>query len=325
MVTFLAVALGWLLVALVVLDAFRTVLWSSQGAGPLTGAVTGFGRRLLPRLPGGGRVRSAVGPIAVLAIVGLWSLLLLVGFTLVFEGDPDAIRTASSDRPVGWSQRAYYVGYSLFTLGNGDLAPVTDAGRLTTVAISATGLFLITLSVTYVLPVISASVASRSFASGATSLGDTPQDVVLGAWDGERIRLDDQLRDLATQLSLLAEQQLAYPVLHLFNSPEPSASAPLAVARLDDVLTLLDGVDQRVAPTASPRRQLRAAVHAYVQTYGHPVGESGTPPALPATGPLAAGGVPLSDPAAYARQAAELDGHRADVRQIASAAGFEDL
>lgn len=323
MVTFLAVTLGWLLVLLVVVDAFRTVLWSSQGAGPLTGTITGLGRRLLPRIPGD-RARSAVGPLAIVAIVAVWSLLLLVGFTLVFEGDPDAIRTASTDRPVGWSQRAYFVGYSLFTLGNGDLAPVTDAGRLATVAISATGLFLITLSVTYVLPVISASVASRSFASGVQSLGDTPQDVVLGAWDGERVRLDHQLCDLATQLSLLAEQQLAYPVLHLFHSPEPSASAPLAVARVDDVLTLLDGLDGRVAPTKTSRRQLRAAVHAYVQTYGHPVGDSGTPPPLPDTQQLATGGIPLLDPVAYSRTAAELGAHRADVHHLARAATVHD-
>lgn len=268
MVSSLAVVTGWILVALVLADVFRTVLWSGQGAGPLTAAITGVGRRLLPRLSGHGRLRSAVGPLAVLLIVTVWSTLLLVGFTLVLEGDPDAIRTSSTEQPVDWFERAYYVGYSLFTLGNGDLAPVTDAGRLLTVAISATGLFLITLSVTYLLPVISASVASRSFASSAHSLGDTPEDVVLGAWDGDRIHLHDQLRDLASQLSLLAEQQLAYPVLHLFASSDPSTSAPLAVAHLDALLTLLDDVDPGVAPVRTPRRQLRAALESYRETSG---------------------------------------------------------
>lgn len=317
------VALGALLVVLVYVDVFRTVLWSGQGAGPLTGAVTGLGRRLLPHLPGGGRVRSAVGPIALLAIVALWSCLLLLGFTLLFELDPDAVRTSTTEQPVDWFERAYYVGYTLFTLGNGGIAPVTDAGRALTVAIAATGLVLITLSVTYLLPVISASVASRSFASSAQALGETPEDVVLGAWDGTRIRLEHQLRELAGQLSLLAEQQLAYPVLHLFLSSERSASAPVAVAHLDDVLTLLDGVDQRVAPITSSRRQLRAAIQAYVQTYGSDARAGQSAPPIPDTGRLAMDGIPLVQPTAYSLIAADLEEHRAAVQGLVQASGAE--
>lgn len=324
MSTFLAVAAGWLLVLAVLVDVFRTVLWSGQGAGPLTGAVTSLGRRVLKHLPGGGRVRSAVGPVAIVTVISLWASLLVAGFTLVLEGDPDAIRTSATEQPVDWFARAYYVGYSLFTLGNGGIAPVTDGGRLLTIAISATGLFLITLSVTYLLPVISASVASRSFASSALALGETPEDTVLGAWDGERIRLDHELRDLAGQLSILAEQQLAYPVLHLFLSSDHSASAPLAVAHLDDVLTLLDGVDRRVAPPAPPRRQLRAAIQSYVQTYGARIEEEAPTPPLPDTGRLAVGGIPLLQPSAYALAVADVDGHRSGVRGLLHSVGIEE-
>lgn len=322
MATSLAVVVGCLLVLLVLVDVFRTVLWSGQGAGPLTGAVTALGRRLLSRLAGGARLRSAVGPIAIVAIVGLWAGLLLVGFSLVLEGQSGSFRTAFTDEPVGWSERAYFVGYSLFTLGNGDLRPVTDAGRLLTVAIAATGLFLISLSVTYLLPVTSAAVASRSFASSARALGETPEDVVLGAWDGERIRLDDELRQLAQSLSLLAEQQLAYPVLHLFESTDRRTSAPLAVAHLDEVLTLLDGVDRRVAPPAAPRRQLRAAIRSYAQTYGAGVRADEVTPPPPDTGRLAVGGIPLIDPAAYTLAAADLDAHRAEVQGLVRATGI---
>lgn len=323
MSTVFAVAAGFLLVLLVVVDVFRTVLWSGQGAGPLTGAVTSLGRRLLKRLPRSGLVRSAVGPAALVVIVSVWASLLLVGFTLMFEGDPEAIRTSATNDPVDWSQRAYFVGYSLFTLGNGDLEPVTDGGRVLTVAIAATGLFLMTLSVTYLLPVVSASVASRSFASSAEALGGSAEEVVLGAWDGERIRLDHELRSLADHLSTLAEQQLAYPVLHLFSSSDPSSSTPLAVARLDDVLTLLDGVDQRVAPAAPPRRLLRAAIAAYVETYGANARKDAPTPPLPGTGRLAAGGIPLLDPPAYALAVGRIDQHRARVRGLMQGVGID--
>ena len=316
----LLVALGWLLVFVVVVDVFRTVLWSGQGAGPVTGVVTAIGRRVMPSVPGGRKVRSALGPLTLATIAILWATLLLIGFTLTLEADPDSIRTSTTKDPVGWSQRAYFVGYSLFTLGNGDLAPVTDGGRAIAVGISAAGLILITLSVTYLLPVVSASVASRAFASSARSLGADPEDIVLGAWDGERIHLDHQLRELSSQLGLLAEQQLAYPVLHLFQSSNPASAAPLAVADLDDVLTLLDGVDQHVAPAAPPRRQLRSAIQSYLQTYGRNASADSAPPA-PDTGRLAAAGVPLVEPGAYALLVGDLDEHRKRVRGLVRAAG----
>ncbi|HSP03130.1 MAG TPA: potassium channel family protein [Acidimicrobiales bacterium] len=317
---YLPVGLGCLLVFLVMADVFRTVLWSGQGAGPLTGTITGIGRRLLPLLSGNRRARSAVGPVALLAVVVTWTAVLLIGFTLMLEGQPDAIRTSGTKQPVDWFERAYFVGYSLFTLGNGDLAPVTDFGRLLAVAVSATGLFLLTLSVTYLLPVISASVASRSFASSARSLGDTPEDVVLGAWDGDRIQLDHQMRDLATALGTLAEQHLAYPVLHLFQSSDTATSAPLAVADLDDLLTLLDGVDPRAAPLATPRRQLRSAIETYLETYGSAVDGDGTP-TTPRTDRLDAAGIPLLDRAAYERTLDDLTTHRKKVRSLVRAAG----
>lgn len=320
--TFLLVAVGWLLIVLVVVDVFRTVLWSGQGAGPVTSALTAIARRLVPHLPGGGRVRSMVGPLALALIAILWAVLLLVGFTLALEADPDAIGTSTTKEPVDGAQRAYFVGYSLFTLGNGDLAPLTDGGRAITVLISAAGLLLITTAVTYVLPVVSASVASRAFASSVRSLGDTPEEVVTGAWDGTRIQLDHQLRELSGLLSQLAEQHLAYPVLHLFHSTDPSASAPLAVARLDDVLTLLDGVDPGVAPLATPRRQARASIEAYLETYGRRTEQADAPP-LPDTGRLAAAGMPVLDDAAYTLAVRAHDEHRARIQGLVASSGFD--
>jgi hypothetical protein len=317
---FLLVGLGGVLALLVVADVFRTVLWSGQGAGPLTGAVTALGRRLLPLLSGSRRARSAVAPVALVAVVVTWTSLLLVGFTLVLEGQPEAIRTSGTKQPVDWFERAYFVGYSLFTLGNGDLAPATDFGRVMAVAVSATGLFLLTLSVTYLLPVISASVAARSFASSARSLGDSPEEVVLGAWDGDRIQLDHQLRELATTLGTLAEQHLAYPVLHLFQSVDTATSAPLAVADLDDLLTLLDGVDHQVAPLATPRRQLRSAIEMYLEIYGSEGDADAAPPA-PRTDRLVAAGIPLVDRQAYERTLDDLATHRGRVRSLVRAAG----
>lgn len=225
------VILGWTLVALTAVDVFRTVLWSGQGGGPVTGLVTWVIRQGL--MPIGKRNRivlSALGPVALLGIIAAWTGMLLVGFTLTFQMDPDAVVRPSTGDPVSWSERAYAVGYNVFTLGNGDLAPSSDLMRAMFVLTAAAGLFLMTVSVTYLVPVIGASVTARSFASSVLSLGDSPSEIVVEAWDGDRIRLDHQLRQWDEQLSLLGHQHLAYPVLHLFDSADAQASAPRAMA-----------------------------------------------------------------------------------------------
>lgn len=316
------VILGWSLVALTAIDVFRTVLWSGQGGGPITGAVTWTVRRgLMPIARRNRIVLSALGPIALLSIIVTWTWMLLVGFTLTFQMDPDAVVRPSTGEPVSWSERAYAVGYNVFTLGNGDLAPSTDLMRAMFVVTAATGLFLMTVSVTYLVPVIGASVTARSFASSVLSLGDSPAEVVVGAWDGDRIRLDHQLRQWDQQLSLLGHQHLAYPVLHLFASADPQASAPGALACVDDVLTLLDAVEPAVAPPRPERRMLRSSVQRYVRTYGEPIDEEHPPPAPPDLSLLRAAGIPLRTSEDELRQMADaLAEHRSRVHQIAERA-----
>lgn len=319
------VVLGWSLVALVAVDLFRTVLWSGQGGGPVTGLVTMALRRGLQPLARRSRmVLSALGPLALLGIVMAWTGLLLVGFTLTFQMDPDAVVRPSTGLPAGFSERAYAVGYNVFTLGNGDLAPASDLMRLMFVVTSATGLFLMTVSVTYLVPVIGASVGSRSFASSVLSIGGTAPEIVVAAWDGERIALDHQLRQWDDQLSLLGNQHLAYPVLHLFASADPDASAPRAVACVDDLLTLLDAVEPAVAPARPERRQLRSSVQRYIRTYGEPVDEDASPPEAPDLTLLRAAGIPLRATEDDMEQmAAALSEHRTRVHQIAGRAGVD--
>jgi len=39
-----------------------------------------------------------------------WTLLLYVGWTLVFLGRPEAVVNATTGEPVGWPQRLYFTG-----------------------------------------------------------------------------------------------------------------------------------------------------------------------------------------------------------------------
>lgn len=317
--------LGCLLVLLVAADAFQTVLWSSRGAGPVTAIIT---RAILPLTRHiGERSRnllSGVGPAALVVVVTTWVVLLLVGFVLALQFDHNGIRNAATDRPADIGEQAYYVGYTLFTLGTGEYMPTTDWARAVSVFVNAAGMFLITLSVTYVLPVISASVQSRSFASSVLSLGSSPEEIITGAWDGGYVDLDHQLRELSSDLTQLAHQHLAYPLLHLFHSSQASSAAPLGVAVADEVLTLLDAVDPSVAPPVPARRQLRSSIELYARTYGRHV-DAGDPPPVPSLDPLADAGIPLvHDEWSFARLVAERGDHRGRMRKLTEAAGLSD-
>ena len=290
-----AAVAGVLIVGLVFVDSFWTVMWSGNGGGPLTTLLTASIRTALEAFPHGGRRRrSLLGPLVLLVIVLMWAALLLVGFSLIVQAMPGGIVTSATARPADAWERVYFVGYTLFTLGMGDFVPSGNGARLLTVAMNALGMFMVTLGVTYLLPVISASVSARSFASSVLSLGETPAEVIVESWDGHRICLDDELRGMATELSALSHQHLAYPVLHLFHSQDTSASAPRAVAVVEGVLGLLEAVDPTVAPSAPVRRQLRASVDRYIDTFGSHVRGASEAPPPPGLEPLTRAGIPLA-------------------------------
>lgn len=326
MLDVLLVAVGWALIALVVGDVFQTVLWSGAGGGPVTTRVTNVFRQGITRLARSRRkVMSALGPLALVIIVSTWAALLLIGFTLTMQMDPDAVVSSATREPADWCERAYVAGYAVFTLGNGDYVPVSDLMRTMFVLMSAAGLFLMTLSVTYLLPVISASVGARSLASSVLSLGSSAGETIVEAWDGHRVRLDDELRQWDQQLSTLGHQHLAYPVLHLFHSTDPQGSAPAAVVRIDEVLTLLDAVEPTAAPPRPERRQLRSTIERYVSTYGAPVDGAGPTPPAPDLSLLRAAGIPLRvTEQDFSQMLQALDRHRSRVHQVGAHAGSDE-
>lgn len=315
----LVAVLGCLLVLLVVVDIFRTVLWSSAGAGPITSAITAIHRRaLVPVVRGNRTLLSLLGPLVLGLVVLTWATVLVVGATLILQGDPEAVVHSTTRRPADAWERAYVAGYSVFTLGNGDFQPSGTYGQVSFVVMSGAGLLLMTLSITYLVPVIQASVSARAFASSVLSLGDSAAEIVVQGWNGQRVDLDRQVAAWDQHLSTLGHQHLAYPVLHIFTGNDVDAAAPLAVQRVDEVLTLLDAVTQDAAPSRIDRRQLRASVERYVSSYGAPIDPDRPPPPPPGLGLLRAAGIPLRvDDETFAQMAGALGDHRSRVHQVA--------
>ena len=323
------VAGGSALVLLVLADVLFTTLTLGEGAGPLTRRILGLLWRCSLRLgrpERRSRVLSNSGPALLVVTVAFWLTTTWLGWWLVFLGS-GSVRKAETDVPAGAADVAYYAGYAISTLGTGDFVADSPVWRILTALAGVEGLILVTLSITYLLSVVSAVVARRALATQIHALGGTAGEIVVEGWAGNGFSpaFVQQLVGATGSLATVVQQHFAYPVLHYFRSSSPAESAPVAVAVLDDVLLLLEAaVDADVAPSTSAVRPARRIVADYVRTVGGmaAVGDRREPPPCPSVAPLERAGIPL-------RPAAERDGafrtgaeRRRGLRQLVEEAGW---
>ena len=320
---------GALLVALVFIDALATTLAVGAGAGPLTRRLVGPAWRGLLRLHQPGNPSALLriaGPVLLVTTVLVWVALLWAGWSLVLLAGEGAVVNATTRAPAGSADVIYYAGFTVFTLGVGDFVASTSTWRLVTSGASFTGLFLITLAITYLISVISAVVARRAVAIRINALGGSASEIVARGWAGDSFSsaFVQQLVALTGELATTAEQHLAYPVLHYFHSGDRGTSAPIAVARLDDAMMLLQRV---VAPEAQPDVSavdpVRQVISRYLSTSSMGAGtpEPDTPPAPP-LGSFERAGVPTVTPAEFAAHLREEEPRRRRLHRLVQSDGW---
>jgi hypothetical protein len=263
--TFLLAGLGAAVVAVALYDVLKTTL-SAQGGAPLTSALSAALWALLGRGPAHSLPRRAAGGTILALVPVAWTLLLWTGWTLVFSSADGAVVDASSQAPADLPARVYFVGFTLFTLGNGDYVPAGPTWRVLTAVASFTGLFLVTLAITYLLPVVQAVAQKRSLAGRIHSLGSTGADIAAQA-RGPGSSLERQLESVAADLTLHAERHLVYPVLHYFESDESrTAFAPRLAALSDGLLLLRHGVPEPDRPDPTALGSVEGSLDDYLGT-----------------------------------------------------------
>lgn len=319
---------GALLVLLVFVDALMTTVTVSAGAGPLTSRVLAVCWRGLRRFHRPDAERSLLtygGTALLMTTIVTWVTMLWAGWTLTFLGSDDIV-SATTRQPADLSDVVYFSGLTAVTLGTGDFVAATSSWRVVSVVASFSGLFLVTLAITYLISVVSAVVGRRALAIQIYALGATPQDIVVRGWNGEGFSnmFEQQLVNLTEHVVTVAEQHLAYPVLHYFRASQRSLAAPCAVALLDDALLLLDSA---VAPAGhadpSAVQPLRFAVDRYVTTAGR---ISATPevetPRPPTTHRLQEAGVPTVPETAFRAALVRTADRRTQLHELVVSAGW---
>lgn len=318
----LLIALGIAVLATVAFDALRTTASPGSGGGPLTTRITAglwsVSLSLHRRRPSHNLLRTVGTSLLVITFLA-WVVLTWLGWTLVFQGTGSLV--TSGGTRAGTADTIWFAGSTLFTLGLGDVRAVATDSKVLTAVASFTGLFVVTLGVTFFVPVVSAVTRRRQVATHISSLGQTVDEVVMQAWDGTDAFVA-HVANIVPALTLVAQEHLAYPVLHYFHSTARDAALAPSVAVLDEALTVLEhGTEDRLDPGAV--RPARAAVGHLLETLGSafvtPAAASPLPPPLDG---LEHAEIETTDPDEFARHLAGTDDRRRLLLALVEADGW---
>ena len=262
--------LGLFILAVISSDVLVTTL-TLRGGGFLTDRFSSWlwhGATKIHRYHTNHRLLAAIGLLLVLGMAFLWYFMTWVAWSLIFNSFQDAIINSSNSEPASVWGRIYFTAYTLTTLGRGDYQPQTTFWHLLTGLAAANGFFLVTLSIAYLFPVVSAAIQKRSLAMYISSLGGTGDTILTNTWNGKDFgNLDQHLIALAPLIIGLSEQHLAYPVLHYFHTRERSRCLPLSLAALDEAMTLLQyAIPPNNRPDPAALNTARRACAAFIKT-----------------------------------------------------------
>lgn len=145
------------------------------------------------------------------------------------------------------------------------------------------------------MPLRSAVSQKQALARLIFSVGESPTDLLINAWQGGNFdHLEQHLFAVSPSLSLLAEQHLAYPVLHLYHARVRAAAVGPALAVLDEALLLLTEV---VAPPSRPSplavKPAQKAIEAFLETLPDPYAQPASNATPPGTRSLQDAGIPV--------------------------------
>lgn len=250
----LAAIAGILIIFLVLLDAFETIVLPRrvQRSYRLTAwfyrnfwtAWTKLSRSMPGRLRE--NFLGYFGPLSLIFLLVLWAISLIFGFTLLQYGLGEHLRL--SDEQITFGVLLYHSGETFFTLGYGDITPISGVARTLAVLEAGMGFAFLGVVVGY-LPVVYSSFSSREIQiSMLDSRAGSPPTAAelltrLGCCPDQTV-LDEVFRDWERWSADLLSSHISYPVLCFFRSQHGNQSWLGALTVILDVTSLVvTGVD----------------------------------------------------------------------------------
>ncbi len=259
---FVALCAGSVLLAVVLLDAFQSIILPRRPVGNiritrffflLTWQPWRWMAAMIRTRKTRDQCYSVYGPLSLLVLFVLWALLLISGFGLVFFGlrvpFHDPMLTSATD----WAQLRsclYVSGTTLSTLGLGDVLPRSHAARLLTVVEAGAGLGFVALVIGYV-PVLYGAFSKREVQVALLDAraGSPPTAIELlqrHSFEGGPGALRLLLAEWERWCAEMLETHISYPLLCYYRSQHDNQSWLAALtAVLDTCALLIASVDSR--------------------------------------------------------------------------------
>jgi Ion channel len=186
------------------------------------------------------------GPLSLILLLGVWAASLIFGFALLQYGVGEHVRLGNE--PINFGILLYHSGETFFTLGYGDITPVSPLARALAVIESGMGFAFLGVVVGY-LPVVYNSFSTRELEIALldSRAGSPPTAAELlgrlGCCPDPKV-LDGIFRDWERWSADLLSSHISYPVLCFFRSLHGNQSWLAALTCMLDVTSLvLAGID----------------------------------------------------------------------------------
>ena len=267
----LAIILGFFLIGVILIDAFETIILPRRvtrrlrltryfilSTWQLWIAIAKLVRREDPVEGSDRRDRffAVFGPLALLLLLAVWAIGLVLGYALLQWGFGDQLRI--DGEPTSFGETLYMSGTTFFTLGLGDVAPVTGVAQFLTVAETAPGFSFLAVTIGY-LPVVYNGFASREVSVTLLDAraGSPPSagEVLRRFGPDEPTAIENFLREWERWAADTLESHLSYPVLAFFRSQHENQSWLSALTTvLDTCALLIVGVEDDEGNTLRTRQ-----------------------------------------------------------------------
>lgn len=263
---------GIFIIIVTACDFFYTTI-SFSGAGMLAKTVSSGVAKLFLWMNKKNRSRFLLkfsGLTHILAQVILWIGLLWFGLFLMLMSDPSSVLSASSKMPASTTNKLYFSGYILSTLGNGQYIPNGGGWQITVAVFSFTGFIFITTAMTYVMNLTSAVIHKRKLSMFISSLGESPEEIVANNYTGSGFeRLKQVASNLQQMINEHSQNHYAHPGVHYFYSLTRAESLSLNLANFDEALSLIQTHVKKDTRTEQDLRPLRDTIDKFLNTIQH--------------------------------------------------------
>jgi hypothetical protein len=255
-----ATVFGLVIILVVLLDAFETVVLPRRVTRHFKLTAWFYRQTWIPWRGVARRIETAsrqqnflgyFGPLSLILLLGFWASGLIFGFALMQLGLGGHEQLGSE--PITFGRILYQSGQTFFTLGYGDILPVSGAARALAVFEAGMGFAFLGVVIGYI-PVVYASFSRREIQISMLDAraGSPPSAVELlvrlaGRSEDPGVDqrvLDEVLRDWERWAAELLESQISYPVLTFFRSQHSNQSWVGALTTMLDVTSLvLTGIE----------------------------------------------------------------------------------